>query len=101
MVSSAADERALDGAVSAGREVIDVADHGIGENERQIAVGVCQLCLGLGLDRGIDGKGDAVCLIDGGRLELLFGESIAGLESLQLQLVRGLNDLVELRLQPV
>ena len=63
-------------------------------------MGVCQLGLRLGLDRGIDRKGDVVGLIDGRRFEALLGESVARFERLQLQLVRCLDDLVELGLQP-
>ena len=64
-------------------------------------MGVGQLGLRLCLDGRIDGEGDVVGLIDGRGLGAALGESIAGLQRLQLQLVSRLDDPVELALQPL
>ena len=82
-------------------EVVDETRHLVVEHQRQVGLGGFDFGFGLGLDVGIDGKCDVVGFIDGRRLRAGLGKAVALFQRAQLQLVNGLDQFVELPLQPL
>ena len=81
--------------------IVDEHRHLIVEHQRQVRLGGLDLGLGRGPDVGIDRKGDVVGFVDGRRFGAWLGETVALLQRRHFKLVDGLDNLVELALQPL
>ena len=100
-VAAGAGQGTLDGAASAGGEVIDEAGDLVGHHQREIGVRTLDLGFGFGFDVLIDRRSQFVRFVDRRWFGLLFREAVALLQGGEFEAVDAIEKAVELALEAV